>query len=192
LEQNLAAERNSAPRVPVAVVIPEEDLDVKRTPEPQPQPKDVSEEYNAQLAELEQNLAAERNSAPKVPVAVVIPEEDLDAERTPEPQPQPKDVSEEYNTQLAELEKNLAAERNPAPEVPVAVVIPEEDLDAEPEPQPENTSENVPSFQRNISVEGQLPYIVLENARPKSPTSQAEKLDEDAANQENILTAKAE
>jgi hypothetical protein len=72
--------------------------------------------------------------------------------------------------------------------------VPEEDLAAEPEPEPEpeDISENVPNPQANAPVEGQLPYIILENARPKNSTSQAEILDEDAANQENILTARAE
>ncbi|MDR0590636.1 MAG: hypothetical protein LBG09_02160 [Puniceicoccales bacterium] len=101
--------------------------------------------------------------------------------------------SEEYKAQLAILDQNSA------PEIPVAIVVPEEDLGEEPEvePQPEDVSEEYNAqlaiLEKNPAPgEGQLPYIILENARPKNPASQAEKLDEDAANQENILTAKAE
>ncbi|MDR1303481.1 MAG: hypothetical protein LBJ81_02575 [Puniceicoccales bacterium] len=199
LEENLALEKNPAPEIPVAIVVPEEDLDAE--PEIQPQPQNTAEENDTQLAAMEKNLAAEKNPASEVPVAIVVPEEDLDAEPEPEVQPQPQNTAEENDAQLAALEKNLAAEknlaldRNPALEIPVAIVVPEEDLDAEREPevepQPENSAENVPP-QTILPVEGQLPYIILENARPKNPASQAEKLDEDAANQENILTAKAE
>jgi hypothetical protein len=191
LERNSAAEKNPAPEVPVAIVVPEEDLNVE--PEVEPQPKNTAEDYDQQLGALERNSAAEKNPAPEVPVAIVVPEEELNVE--PEVEPQPKNTAEDYDQQLAASERNLAAEKNPAPEVPVAIVVPEEDLNIEPEPevepQPENFSE-IPPPQSNPPLEGQLPFLILENARPKSPTSQAEKLEEDAANQENILTAKAE
>jgi hypothetical protein len=95
-----------------------------------------------------------------------------------------------YQEQLDAFDKKLAAA------VPPAIVIPEEDLgEQQPEkaePQPTAAAEDSSDEQPQVPVEGQLPYVILENARPKSPTSQAENLEEDLTPDEDMLTAKAE
>jgi hypothetical protein len=116
--------------------------------------------------------------------------------------------SKKYEAQLNALEKNLMGENSavqvaktsevsPAHEIPTAVVIPEEKLrtlENKPEsaaPRPESISRDS-AAQAYASPEGQLPYVILENVRPKSPEFQGENLDEDTAPHENIMTAKAE